>query len=216
VLQAEAVVADKVPPKPGLFLAPESVGSDPVVADEIPQPTADRRRPTGLAFPANRRETYATLVRLRKLVRGLEHIRPFFADPGEQLLTPLRVFEYVQAVREFRGEVHRGKDPRWPGWYGRMVLTVTEHPVSIAVFRDLVPSQRRALAADWARAVDELRAEYDELRAHLRNTKTTNRLSVEFRAAQTWFRDNPEWLLATVIGLAFLAAIIRTALRLSY
>src|SRR5205085_8053467 len=126
---------------------------------------------------------------------------------GEQLLTPLRVFEYIRAVHDFRHRLRREPGSAWPVGYGHLVVSVAEHPLSIALFRELVPSQRQALAADWARAVEAPESEYESLRRHLRATKPSDRFRRELSAARVWLRENPEWVLAAVTGLALVVAV---------
>jgi hypothetical protein len=213
VFEAEPVAADKaVPPEPGVFRAPAVLTKEAIVSDEIPRPTAVAKRHKRFAIPAHRRDGFATLARLRKLLGGMEKLRPFFADPGERLVTPLRVFEYIRAVRAFRDEVNGGGRSGWPAPHGRLVLTVVGHPLSLTVFRELVPSQRHAVAADWAMTHTELSGDYALLRRYLTETKPSRGWRRRLRKASGWLRGNPEWLLVVAASTAFVAAVVRTAL----
>jgi hypothetical protein len=215
VLVAEAVVSEPVLPPPGRFLPPEPLGREPPLSGEVPvRPRDEPVRVARRAVPPQpRRVIYASLVRLRKLVRGMDGLRPFFSDPGEQLVIPVRVFEYVRAVRDFRAGIDDGGSPRWPVWHGKLVLSLAEHPFSLSIFRNLVPSQRTALAADWANAQAELRDAYETLRGMVRDSKRRNRLRAEVLAARAWLRENPEWLLAGILVLATVIAILRSVSR---
>jgi hypothetical protein len=215
ILEAELVVEEPAPPQPGVFLPPESVSREPIVASEVPQRPVEIAQPVGLAIPAKRREGYQTLVRWRKWRRDLDQLRPFFADPGEQVLTPLRVFEYIRSIRDFRKNLRIKHGPKWPVQHGQLVLAIVEHPYSLTVFRELLPSQRQALAADWALAVQELNSQYAIFRNFLNTSKPSHRLQRKVRSVQTWLRENPEWLLAAVVALAFVVAVARTALQAS-
>jgi hypothetical protein len=213
VFEAEPVAADKVvQPEPGVFRPPALLSGEAIVPDEVPRPAAVAQRHKRVAIPAGRRDGYAALVRLRKLLWGMEQLRPFFADPGERLVTPLRLFEYIRAVRAFRNEVRRERSAGWPASHGRLVLTVVEHPLSLSVFRELVPSQRHAVAADWAMTHKELSGDYAWLRRYLTETKPSQGWLRNVRKSRGWLRGNPEWLLVVVASAAFVAAVIRTAL----
>ena len=221
VLDAEPLAAEPPPveparpQEPGLFVPPDDYSHEPPIADELPSIVGPARAtpPELVVVPKDRRRAYGRLVRLRKLLRLMDEMRPFFADPGEQLLTPLRVFEFVRAVREFRREVVHGRGARWPVRRGRAVLAIAGHPLALSLFRTLVPSQRQGLAADWAVARDELRHEYGALRRELQDTKPASNVTKQLRVAGTWLRDNPEWALVLSVSLAFVVAVVRVIAR---
>jgi hypothetical protein len=216
VLEAEPLVTGPVPPlTPGRFLPPEQPRREPILADELPVRLSEQvLLPLGpAADPTDHRKTYAKLVLLRRLRRGLDGLRPFFGDPGEQLLTPIRVFEYVRTVRDFRREFSRVSGNDWPVRHGRSVLRVVNHPLGLAVFRAFIPSQRAAMAADWALAVEELEEAYRSLRAAVRESSSRRALAAGVRAARMWMRENPEWAIGLAIGVALVIAIIRSAAR---
>lgn len=207
VLDAEVIA---VAEPAGLKLAP-GPGFE-VVPDEVPAAVVVKLHPpAGTAFdPKDRRRAYRELAQLRRCVRAWDAFRTTAADPSEQLLTPGRVLEFLQAVKGLAVErAHAG----WPAESGMLLRLVAAQPLPLAVFRSLVRPQRTALAADWATGRQELLDRGDAIRESLRASRRRSPLRAEWRSAVTWFRGNPEWLPATLFALALTAALMRTAGR---
>jgi hypothetical protein len=204
ILDAEVVQVEE----PGVLHAPQRWRTKPI-ADEIPALPAPP--PPGTAFiPADRRAAYRELVRLRRCARVWDQFRTTVGDPSEQLLTPGRVLEYLLAIHALSKERF---ECGWPTQAGQTLLVVARQPVPLALFRDLVPSQRQRLAAEWAATRDELQFLQSKLRQTLRQGRRRTPWQAQWRAGKTWLRENPEWLPVLLFLLAFAVALARAATR---
>jgi hypothetical protein len=191
ILDAEVVPVPEAAPVP----AP-AVPLDPGEPVPVPEP------PPGAAYiPADRRAAYRELADLRRLIRLWDRLRTTLAVPGEPFATPAKVLLLLEVADEIRT---RGIQP-FPTPAGRDVVTILRHPLPLGLIRSLVPSQRLAVAKDWAQAAAEMRSEYDSIRRGLQRSvprRWTNRL---VRGLGRWLRTNPEWLLVlAALGLLVL------------
>lgn len=207
VLDAEPVAA---PPPPPLVAEPPPPNvAPPVVAVE----TAEVE-PLGVGYrPADRRKGYAELVALRAVLRAWEKLQPYFGVPSEPLAGPAQVLGFVEAARGCRTALALSEYRDWFARYGGAVVAVVRNPLALSVFRDLVGSQRQALAADWAAAAAELKRRYKSMRRGLRESKPRKRYATIVRDSRHWLRENPEWVLAALITFAVIVGLLRTALR---
>ncbi len=208
VVEAEAVElppAPVVPPPRPLV----QLEADPLVLadDDLPPPP-----PGATATRTDRRKLYRDLAFLRRLRAAWERIGPVVGVPTE----PVQSAEAVYLVLVTRKELLRLFDTR-PDLTddldrgGRLVFTVFAQPHAAAVLRDLVPSQRAAVAADWAAGRVGLFARYAGLRRHIRAMRP-KRWGVRLAGkVGRFFRHNPEWVLVGLTILLVLAGLFRTA-----
>lgn len=195
VLDAEVVTG----PAP-VIIEVEEV--DPGEAVPIPEPP-----PPGLAYlPADRRESYRKLVALRRLIRVWDRFRHTLAVPGESFLTPVKVLQLLESVDELGRVLPRP----FPVEAGRSVLTIATHPLPMGLLRSLVPSQRLAVARDWAQAAAELRSEYASLRTSLRRSSRRRATPRVIRLITRSMRDYPEWVLLLAVVLLFVLGWLRS------
>lgn len=207
VVEAEAVDLPPPPvvPPPRPLVQLEA---DPLVlADEDILPPAG-----ATATRTDRRKLYRELAFLRQLRKAWERMGPVAGVPSE----PVRSAEAVYLVLITRQELLRLFDLR-PDLTddldrgGRVVTAVFSQPHAAAVLRELVPSQRAAVAADWAAGRVGLFARYAGLRRHIRVMRP-RRWGVRLAGkASAFFRGNPEWLLVTVTLLVVLLGLLRQA-----
>ncbi len=208
VVEAEAV---NLPPPP-VVPPPRplvQLEADPLVLadDDLPPPPAG-----ATATRTDRRKLYRDLAFLRRLRVAWERIGPVVGVPTE----PVQSAEAVFLVLVTRQELLRLFDTR-PDLTddldrgGRLVFAVFAQPHAAAVLRDLVPSQRAAVAADWAAGRVGLFARYAGLRRHIR-TMRPKRWGIRFAGRfGRFFRHNPEWVLVGLTILLVLVGLLRTA-----
>ncbi|MGL4420187.1 MAG: hypothetical protein ACRCZF_05955, partial [Gemmataceae bacterium] len=128
----------------------------------------------------------------------LEELRPALAMPSENLLQPVAVMQFLNAVVEYRRLLQK---QAWTTQHGRLVAEVLGQPVPLAVFRSLVTTQRRALAADWQRHRRELQDQMRELRQTLAGRRASAASRSLLTLPQTLYR-HPEWLPILLFVLA--------------
>ena len=97
-----------------------------------------------------------------------------------------------------------------PDAAGEMLLTVACHPVPLTLLRDLVPSQRRVLARDWAVAEADLAAKMRRLRRVMNGNRKSRPLSKAFRRIGTTLSQNPELILLTILVIAIAIGFARS------
>jgi hypothetical protein len=192
ILDAEIVTVPAAEPEP----AP-AVALDPGEPVPVPEPP-----PPGTVYvPSDRRAAYRELVDLRRLMRTWDRLRTTLAVPGEPFATPAKVLLLLEAADDIRASSNQ----TFPIISGRDVVAVLRHPLPLGLIRSLVPSQRLAVARDWAQAAADLQYQYETLRQGLRRSvprRGTNRV---VRGFGRWLKANPEWLLTlAVLGLLVL------------
>ncbi len=213
IYEAEIVRKPKRAPKserkPTTVELVETDAPEPTV--EIPEP---HLIPAGAAYvPTDRRKAYAELVALRKVIQAWEKLQPQFASPSEKLHTSAMVLGFFESVAECRHAVTVHGNTEWFEDHGGLVLTIVRNPMALSVFRMFVRSQRRELAADWANAAADLRGRYLGMRQTLQTTKPRHKFGTMLRETQIWMRENPEWLLTTVVLFTFAIGLARTMVR---
>jgi hypothetical protein len=172
--------------------------------------------PAGAIYlPNERRKAYSRLVALRRLLRNWEGLQPYFAAPSESLATPTAVFGFVDSVRVCRRSVAVDGDIAWFDDHGKLVLALVRNPLALPIFRTLLRDQRQALATDWALATARLRAYYHGLRRDLRTSKSRPKWGNTPSRIAGWFRNNPEWMMGSILLIAVVLAFVRTVSRAS-
>ncbi|HEY2786626.1 MAG TPA: hypothetical protein VGJ05_16795 [Fimbriiglobus sp.] len=180
-------------------------GGDPGEPVPIPEPP-----PPGTAYiPSDRRLAYRELVALRKLIRAWDRFRSTLAVPGEPFATPMKVLLFLDAMDEIRVVL----PTPLPANHGKEVTSILSHPLPLGVIRSFVPSQRLAVARDWAQAAAEFRYQYSTLRNGLRRSVPRRGANRLIRGFVRWFRANPEWILVLVLALLLALGLARSRLR---
>jgi hypothetical protein len=193
ILDAEVVPVPEVEPAAAVAVDP----GEPVPVPEPPPP--------GTAYvPADRRAAYQELVDLRRLIRTWDRLRTTLAVPGEPFATPAKVLLLLEVADEIQART----DHTFPATSGRDVVSILRHPLPLGLIRSLVPSQRLAVAKDWAQAAAELRYQYETLRHGLRRSVPRRGTNRAIRGFCRWLRANPEWaLVLAVLGLLTLGLV---------
>ena len=166
--------------------------------------------------PANRRELYARLTLLRRILAGWQKLKPALANSQEQLNRPLPALHFLEAVIELRPLL----DSRFPlvgqpGRPGGIVVPLLRQPLALHMFRSLLPDQRQAIALDWLAGETELHREYGRLRELSRwgrRRRPRMRRRNWLSGTLAWAMRTPESLLL-VLGLTILIAAGIRALR---
>jgi hypothetical protein len=209
VVEAEAVDLPPPPvvPPPRPLVQLEA---DPLVLldDDLPPPPAG-----ATATRTDRRKLYRDLAFWRRLRKAWERIGPVAGVPSE----PVRSAEAVYLVLVTRRELLRMFDQR-PDLTddldrgGRLVFAVFTQPHAAAVLRELVPSQRSAVAADWAAGRVALFARYSGLRRQIKAMRPKRWVERLGGKVGGFFRSNPEWVLVLLTLLVVAAGLVRQAL----
>jgi hypothetical protein len=159
--------------------------------------------------PAGRRELYARLVALRRLLVAWRRLGPVLADPRESADRPARVLGFLEAVAEVRGllAAHGGLvgEPDRPGG---LVAALVGQPLVLATLRSLIPGQRRVVAIDWRRTEEVLEREQLRLRELSRSGRQLKRRSRRWRVIRRMVRT-PEVLLIALVVVVILSALLR-------
>lgn len=171
--------------------------------------------PGSVSVPGERRQGYAKLVALRRLLKCWEELQPYLAAPSESLETPATVFGFVDAMRSCRRCVAVDGDRAWFEEHGQIVLALVKNPLALSIFRSLLLGQRQALATDWARSTAHLRAYYKGLRREMNSTKPRRKWGATLRGLGSAIRSNPEWIMATLLVVAIVTAFVRNVSRTS-
>lgn len=206
VVEAEVVEVALPPVPPPRPL--QAIEADPIIVldDDTPPP------PGTTATRGDRRKLYRELAFLRRLRKAWERIGPVTGVPSEPARSAETVFLVLVTRRallqlfderpDLTDDLERG---------GRLVAAVFGQPHPTAVLRDLVPTQRAALAADWAAGRVGLFARYARLRRQLRAVRP-KRWGVRLLGrVGHFFRTNPEWVLVAVTLVVVLVGLVRTA-----
>ncbi|WP_439620889.1 hypothetical protein [Gemmata sp.] len=164
--------ADFVPVRPAYVLVPDEPPAYVVVPDEPPAP-----EPEPLPLPSTawrsrtRRDLFARLAVLRRVLAAWRTLRPVLADPGEPLNRPAAVLALLEAAAALRPLLRAYRDD-FPEGSGAFVAVLVRQRFVLPTFRTLLPDQRRALSLDWSRGELFLRGEHDRFRELVRAGRT--------------------------------------------
>ncbi len=216
-LDAEAVDDDEVVEAEVVQLpAPPKVQPIPLPDDAPIIPLEDATAPPpGATFTrTDRRKVYRELALLRRLKHAWEELGPVAGVPSDGVRTAEAVYRVLVARRELlalfdtRPELNDVFEEA-----GRAVVAVVLQPHPAAVLRELVPSQRAGVAADWAAGRVRVYARLATLRRHLRAGRPS-RWGVRLaERVGGFFRSNPEWILVAATGLLLAAGVARAMMR---
>ncbi len=175
---------------------------EPFVARPIPQAEVWQ--------PANRRQLYARLVALRRLLAAWQELRFLVANPGEALDRPISVLRCLEATRAAHTLFTAYPDviPAI-GEPGSKVVALIRQPQVLAIHRTLLTNQRQALAMDWHRGERFLMGEQRRLRAFAQSTRPRRPRSNVLVRCGYWLIRRPEVVLLVLVVGALLRAAFR-------
>jgi hypothetical protein len=160
--------------------------------------------------PATRRQLFARLAAVRRLLAAWRKLKPVLGDPREPLARTARVLVLVEAVAEvrplldpLRGVVGEHGRP------GGLVAALVARSLVLHTLRLLLPDQRRAVALDWHRGEMALLREYARLREIVRSGRPLRRRSRGRRRVAGWLARTPEFALVALGIAAILVAFLR-------
>ena len=164
-------------------------------------------------FPAKRRQGYRELVFLRRLRACWALLKRTVGDANEPLTSAEAVYELLHGSRQLATLRRREEFERVIRGDAEAVASVTVQPAVLTVLRELVPSQRWGLAVAWdaGRLAIEKREKW--LRERMRESKPARRTQPSSGGLGGLLRDNPEWVLLLLTGLALAIGIARAVGR---
>ena len=166
--------------------------------------------PQGPWQSASRRELFARLAAVRRLVAAWQQLRPYLGDPTEPLSRPVQVLVLLEQTAELRAALAPLRDlVGEPGRPGGVVAALVAQPLTLHTLRLLLPDQRRAVAVDWRRGEAALAREYARLRELVRAGRPVQpgrRRLGRFG----WVVRTPELALAALAVAVLVVVLIRT------
>lgn len=191
------------PPRPYPLAPPEPVAIAPVVRRTTPQRQTPRHDDP-------RRRLYHRLGTARRLLAAWRNVGDFLGEQ-RRLREPGVAIEFVGALMELRERLAADDAPPvgLPGQPGALVAALARQPLPLTTYRQFLPEQRTALAADWQAGEARLAETYRETgRAVRRQRRSAPRRAVR-AAARSLMTDRLD-LTLFVLGLAALGlAILR-------
>jgi hypothetical protein len=180
----------------------------PVARLEEDDRDADRR-PRRPKSP--RRELYADLARVRKVLRIFERARPFVTDPDRTIAKRTDALALMGCLAELRPLLPTVTDLIATGHRpGSIVAALARQRLMYDTFRSLLPGQRDSLAKDFRAAHYRLAGYYDELRDEVTRMNRKDWMRTVGRPVMKYLADHPEWLLAPVALTALAIAVARS------
>jgi hypothetical protein len=176
-----------------------------------PEPKAEHFRLEVDPERAARRQRYAELARLRKVIRVWEDVRGHLTDPERSFNRRTDAIAFMAVLGELRpllplvdGLVGGPNEP------GGLVAALARQPLVVDTFRFLLPSQRDALAQDCRAAHFALEERYRAIRADL------HQMLQKGWGRRVWLPmvrqvgRNPEWGLLILGIFALVIAFLRS------
>lgn len=218
--------AERLPPPPAVPLPVEEIEAPELIdlAEEPPPAAAVPAEPPPAPVepidavlesarssqPARRglgtkRALYYRVARTRSLLTAWLRAGKYLNDPKRKLSRPAEAREFLELLAAIR----RLLDNFPPllgeaGQPGYLVVALARQQVIVPTFQTLLPSQREALARDWAAGQKLLLAHKDFLRQELRALRHKTPLGRALRAARAFLNEHPAGLLV-VLGLLAVA-----------
>jgi hypothetical protein len=199
-------VEEAIPPDlPAAILMPVL---PPVARLEEPQ---DRHERPPARPKSPRREIYADLARVRKVLRIWERARPYLTDLDRTIYRRAEALALMGCLAELRPLLPTVSDLIATGHRpGGIVAALARQRLMFDTLRSLLPSQREALAKDFRAAHYRLAGYYDDLRDELRRTSERDWMRSVGRPLFKYLADHPEWLLLPVALIALAVALVRS------
>jgi hypothetical protein len=219
----DAVILPEIEEEPDVDDDPEFV--DDVEPPDLPEailmpvlPAAARlestakeeeRRPKRPMSP--KREIYADLARVRKVLRIFERARPYLTDPDRTFSRRTDAVALMGCLAELRPLLPSVADIIASNHRpGSIVATLARQRLMYETFRSLLPSQREGLAKDFRHAHYRLAGYYDDLRDNIRRLNEKDWMRSTGRPLMKYMADHPEWLLLPVALMALAVALVRS------
>jgi hypothetical protein len=178
----------------------------PAVAKLEEQPADRPSRPK-----SPKRELYAELARVRRVLRIWERARPYLTDAERTFSRRTDSLALMGCLAELRPLLPTVTDlvggPHKPGG---IVVALARQRLMFDTFRTLLPSQREALAKDFRAAHYRLAGYYDDLRDEVRRK---NRKGWSRKVLKPFVRhlvDYPEWVILPFALAALVVAAVRS------
>lgn len=213
----DVILLPDVEDEPDVDDDPEFIeGSAPELAIRLPAPAAIARleerpvaRPT--RRPSPKRELYAELARVRKVLRIWERAWPYLTDADRTFSRRTDALALMGCLAELRPLLPTVADliggQNRPGG---IVAALTRQRLMFETLRSLLPTQREALAKDFRSAHYRLAEYYDELRSKVRKKNEKGWGRKKFRPFVRYLIDRPEWVLFPIGLVALAVAAIRS------
>ncbi|HEX3150439.1 MAG TPA: hypothetical protein VHR66_20340 [Gemmataceae bacterium] len=179
----------------------------------VPPPVAriETETPTSTRPKSPRREMYADLARVRKVLRVFERARPYLTDADRTFTRRTDALALMGCLAELRPLLHTVPDliagPKRPG---NLVAALARQRLLFDTFRSLLPDQRDALARDFRAAHYRLAAYYDDLRDEVRRRTEKDWTRSVLNPLLRYIADHPEWIVLPFALLALAIAVIRS------
>jgi hypothetical protein len=179
-------------------------------------PAVARLETTSDAVPARpkspRRQLYADLARVRKVLRVFERARPYLTDADRTFNRRTDLLALMGCLAELRPLLPTVPDliasPRRPG---NLVAALARQRLLFDTFRSLLPDQRDALARDFRAAHYRLAGYYGDLRDEVRRLTEKDWTRAVLNPLLKYVADHPEWIVLPFALGALAVAIVRSA-----
>jgi len=228
-------VFDEGPPLPEAILLPEvdyetNIDEDPEFEEDEPEPALpaaillpvppplerlddskarEARRSSRPKSP--KRELYADLARVRKVLRIWERARPLFGDVEQTFARRTDTLALMSCLAELRPLLSTVTDLIATGRRpGGIVAALARQRLMFDTLRSLLPDQREALAKDFRAAHYRLAGYYDELRDEAGRMNEQTWMRETGKPMLRYLANHPEWLILPIGILALIVSVVRS------
>jgi hypothetical protein len=158
-----------------------------------------------------RRQLYADLARVRKVLRVFDRARPYLTDADRTFNRRTDLLALMGCLAELRPLLPTVEDliasPKRPG---NLVAALARQRLMFDTFRSLLPDQRDALARDFRAAHYRLAGYYDDLRDEARRLTEKDFTRSVVNPLLRYVADHPEWIVLPFALFALAVAIVRS------
>lgn len=215
----DVMVLEPADEEPDIDDEPEFLDEDaPALPDAVflpvPPPVArleekEADRPRRPKSP--RRELYADLARVRKVLRVFERARPYLTDADRTFSRRADTLAVMGCLAELRpllptvaDVVGTGRRP------GREVAALARQRLLFDTFRSLHPDDRDALSRDFRAAHYALAGFYNDLRDEVRRRTEKDWFRSAGRPFLRYLGEHPEWLILPFAAAVLVVAAVRS------
>jgi len=158
-----------------------------------------------------KRELYADLARVRKVLRIWERARPLFSDVEQTFLRRTEMLALMSCLAELRPLLSTVPDLIATGRRpGAIVAALARQRLMFDTLRSLLPDQREALAKDFRGAHYRLAGYYNELRDEVARMNEQTWMRSTGRPMVRYLANHPEWLILPLGILALIVSVVRS------
>jgi hypothetical protein len=158
-----------------------------------------------------KRELYAELARVRRVLRVWERARPYLTDTDRTFSRRTDALALMGCLAELRPLLPTVTDlvggPHRPGG---IVAALARQRLMFETLRSLLPTQRDALAKDFRSAHYRLAGYYDDLRDEVRRKNKKDWTRTTLKPFLNYLIDRPEWVLLPFALTALAVAAVRS------